>query len=60
VDVLAPDAAAITITFSSAGIDPKTRKRSEVEGAYTAVLAVREGKTRALQQHQSIQDPNMK
>jgi hypothetical protein len=57
VDVLAPDAAAVTITFSGAGTDPKTHKRTPAKGAYTAVLVLREGRMRAIQQHQSFQVP---
>jgi uncharacterized protein (TIGR02246 family) len=60
VDVLAADAVAVTISFSGTSMDPKTQKRSTPKGAYTAVLALRDGKMRALQQHQSFQDPQTK
>jgi hypothetical protein len=57
IDVLAPDAAAVTITFTGAGTDPQTRKKQTVQGAYTVVLAIRDGATRSIQGHQSIQPP---
>jgi hypothetical protein len=57
VDVLAPDAVALTMSFTGTGTDPNTHQRSNLKGAYSAVLAVRDGKMRAIQQHQSFQPP---
>ncbi len=53
VDVLAPDAAAITTTFTVVGTDPKTRKKQTVKGAWTSVIALRDGAMRIIQSHQS-------
>ena len=52
VDVLAAGAVAVTITYTGTTLDQRTRLI--YHGAYTAVLALRDGKMRALQQHLSF------
>jgi hypothetical protein len=52
VDVLAADAVAVTISYTGTTLDLQTRLT--YRGAYTAVLALRDGKMRALQQHLSF------
>jgi hypothetical protein len=51
-DVLAADAVAVTITYTCITWDAQTRLT--YRGAYSAVLALRDGKMRALQQHLSF------
>ena len=52
VDVLAADAVAVTITYTGTTLDPQAPLT--YHGAYSAVLALRDGKMRALQQHLSF------
>ena len=60
VDVLAPDAAAVTTTMTGTATDPKTGKPITIRAAYTAVLRLEDGQTRAVQQHQSFPMPEAK
>jgi hypothetical protein len=52
-DVLAPDAAAITTEFDFATVD-SAGKRDSVSGAWTAVVAQRGGRWVSLQEHTSM------
>jgi hypothetical protein len=55
IDVLAPDAAAFTISVTAAITNPKTNEPFALNGAFTAVLARRDGAMRLLQGHRSWQ-----
>ena len=52
-DVLAPDAAAVTTEFDFASVD-SAGKRHAVSGAWTAVVAQRGGRWVSLQEHSSM------
>lgn len=54
IDVLARDAAAVTVTFTGTTTDPMTGKPTPARAAYTAVLLLQDGQMRAVQQHQSF------